>query len=35
MQVSVCFPDSGFPDITFTVNEDTLVKYAAQTAADE
>ena len=35
MQLSITFPDSGFPDLLFTATCDSLVKEASQTAADE
>ena len=35
MQLSVTFPDAGFPDVVFTASGESLVKDALQVAADE
>ena len=35
MQLSVTFPDTGFPDVVFTASGESLVKDALQVAADE
>ena len=35
MQLSIAFPDTGFPDVIFTASGDSLVKDALQIAADE